>query len=215
MMTIEMDTRTIDRALDQLGVDLSDGRVPLRRFYQWFRATCLKAWTARAEGGDFRGRRWRALAPQYRRKTDNVTVPAWGGVPRIREGFKKAAKWTETLVNGKAKKIRRNVSTGERMQKVSGTVSGRLRKSGNRVKTTSIILRDTGELARWLFPPTVPPVLTPALMQIGGEVPDWRAEQLERWPVLFFLPSDQERFQQFGDEYVAEVIKKRGLDRAA
>lgn len=212
MMTITIDTRGIDRALDQLGVDLSDGRIPLRRFYQWFRAACLKAWTARAEGGDFRGRRWRALAPQYRRKTDNVTVPAWGGVPRIREGFKKAAKWANGV---SGKRQRRNVSTGERMSKVSGTVSGRLRKSGNRVQKTSIILRDTGELARWLFPPTVPPVLTPALMQIGGEVPEWRAEQLERWPVLFFIPSDQTRFNEFGNEYVTEVIKRRGLDRAA
>ena len=34
-------------------------------------------------GGTFRGERWDWFADQYTRKTDGVTVPAQGGVPRL------------------------------------------------------------------------------------------------------------------------------------
>ena len=36
-----------------------------------------------AHGGIYRGIRWPWFAPQYRRKTDGVLVPAEGGVPRL------------------------------------------------------------------------------------------------------------------------------------
>lgn len=36
-----------------------------------------------AHGGTYRGVRWPWFAPQYRRKTDGVLVPAEGGVPRM------------------------------------------------------------------------------------------------------------------------------------
>ena len=36
-----------------------------------------------AHGGTYRGVRWPWFAPQYRRKTDGVLVPAEGGVPRL------------------------------------------------------------------------------------------------------------------------------------
>lgn len=213
LLTIRVDTRELERALDGLNLDISDGRVPMRRFYQWFRIDRLRAWTVRAVGGDFLGKRWRALRSQYFRRTDSVTVPAWGGVPRIREGFKKAARWHSDVATKKT--IRRGVSTGKRMEKVSGTVSGRLRRSGNRVQETSIILRDTGEFARQLLPPKQPPILTPSMMQIGGDLPDWRIEQLKTWPVLFWLATDERMFQSIGNEFVVERIKARGLNRAA
>jgi hypothetical protein len=36
------------------------------------------------KGGKHRGQRWEFFAPQYTRKTDGVTVPAWGGVKKVR-----------------------------------------------------------------------------------------------------------------------------------
>jgi len=35
------------------------------------------------QGGKHRGVTWKYFAPQYTRKTDGITVPAWGGVPRL------------------------------------------------------------------------------------------------------------------------------------
>jgi len=73
----------------------------------------------------FRGETmWMASPDQYTRKTDGVTVPPWGGVPRIAPGW----------------------SGGKRMKKVTGVVQGRGRPSGARVTPNSTMMVDTGRM---------------------------------------------------------------------
>lgn len=208
MMTIQIDDAQLQKALSQFGAKAADGRLPLKRFYLGFVARVKRALgQVRATGGMFRGVQFPRFADQYTRKTDGVIVPAWGGVPRLSRkkggpgGFKKAPKWTDTQ--------RRDVSTGERQAKVGGNVSGRLRHSGQRVKSTSPQMQDTGELFRRLFPPH--PDLTPSRLHLGGDAPEFYADLHKERPVLRFTAEDQQEFTAEGDRYLRELAKETGL----
>ena len=80
---------------------------------------------------------WRKVSPQYTRKTDGAVIPPWGGVKRIERGYEHVASdiKTKRAVYGRASKVR-------------GTVAGRKRPSGQRVKPTSIVGQDTGKMMR-------------------------------------------------------------------
>jgi hypothetical protein len=49
----------------------------------YMRSRISKQFTESSQGGLSRGVTWLYFADQYTRKTDGVTVPAWGGVPRL------------------------------------------------------------------------------------------------------------------------------------
>jgi len=61
-------------------------RQPFEKFAQYMRVQTDKTFEKLRLGGRYRGVLWRYFAPQYTRKTDGVTVPAWGGVPKLRGG---------------------------------------------------------------------------------------------------------------------------------
>jgi len=73
--------------------------------------------------GTYRGQTWKPFADQYTRKTDGVTVPAWGGVKRVQKR------------RGKDGKLR-----------AGGKVKGRKRNSGQRITRQSMLMQDKGKL---------------------------------------------------------------------
>lgn len=199
MMSIEVDTRQLDAALARFGERAADGRTPLKRFYAVFKARCPQAiGQVRATGGMYRGKAFPKLADQYTRKTDGVTVPAWGGVPRVAKGFRKATKWSDTQ--------RRGVSTGERMAKVGGNVSGRLRGDGQRVKASSPQMNATGRLLKRLFPQRAD--ITRQRLQLGADAPDYYESLAKERPVLFFTPEDQAELNRQAEVYFGELAKE-------
>lgn len=96
----------------------------LKRFHVYMMGRTGQTFRQLRRGGSFRGVTWREYADQYTRKTDGVTVPAWGNVPRLRAG--------------------RSVRTRSGQEAM---VRGRLRPSGKRITPSSNLLRDTGRLA--------------------------------------------------------------------
>ncbi len=82
--TIKVDDHELRERMDQLEAAGSDLRKIWRRFYQYMRVQTALTWRNLRTGGEFRGVTWKYFAPQYTRKTDGVTVQAWGGVPKIR-----------------------------------------------------------------------------------------------------------------------------------
>ncbi len=91
---------------------------------------------ALAHGGTFRGVTWAPFKDQYTRKTDGVTVPAWGGVPRLH------------TVSTTRHKIRAMELGTRRVLRTGDFVQGRRRGKGKRrVEFSSNLLRDTGAMA--------------------------------------------------------------------
>lgn len=82
--TIVVRDKGLRDALKRLG-KLPDGfKAPFERFAQYMRVQTDNTFEHLRTGGVYRGVTWRYFAPQYTRKTDGVTVPAWGGVPKLR-----------------------------------------------------------------------------------------------------------------------------------
>jgi len=75
--------QAVRRALQQLAETPDGLRQPFKRFAQYMRVQTDNTFEKLRNGGVYRGVAWRYFAPQYTRKTDGVTVPAWGGVPRL------------------------------------------------------------------------------------------------------------------------------------
>jgi len=124
--------------------ELAGFQKPMRRWILGVAQRIFQAWNPITFGllstGSMTFRQeaqWGAIPPQYTRVTDGVTVPAWGGVPRIRPGWHHVASVIAT-----GKKI------FGRYTEVFGTVSGKLRGSGKRVQRGSIVGADTGDLRR-------------------------------------------------------------------
>ena len=213
MMSISVDLRDVNAALARLGSRATDGRRPLGRFYATFKAECLLALQkVRTPGGNYRGEEFPRLADQYTRKTDGVTVPAEGGVARLRRGFRKATVWASDITTRKTQ--RRGVSTGERMARVSGNVSGRLRGSGKRIAKNSPQMNDTGELLRRLFPQRAD--ITRERLRLGADAPAHYRHLAKRRPILFFTPKDQVALNEEAQRYLGELAAdfNRGGTRA-
>lgn len=199
MIALGIDDADLRREMARFGVAAEDGREPLKRFYLAIKPKWILQWNAvKAEGGMFRGAHWPWFANQYTRETDGVTVPAWGGVPRVARGFAKSKKWTETQ--------RRGVSTGERMARTSGNVSGKLRPSGQRVTQASIQMRDTGELQKRLLPPRAD--ITQDRLMLGGDAPDHYEHLRETRPVLFWTQEDQADLNKAAREWLDELANR-------
>ena len=73
----------LDKVEETLGGDV---RPVWREFAQYMRTVTDKTFRTLRHGGTYRGVTWAYFAPQYRRKTDGVLVPAAGGVPKIHGG---------------------------------------------------------------------------------------------------------------------------------
>ena len=77
-------THNLSETADRLHRQLSDPTPIFRRFAMYMRQRTDNTFSRLRRGGSYRGVHWDEFAPQYTRKTDGVTVPAWGGVPKVR-----------------------------------------------------------------------------------------------------------------------------------
>lgn len=62
----------------------AQARMILLRFAAYMMQQTGMTFRALSHGGTYRGVTWKPFAKQYTRKTDGVTVPAWGGVAKLR-----------------------------------------------------------------------------------------------------------------------------------
>ena len=82
---LTLDSKELEFVLGKLEESLGgDVRPVFREFAQYMRTTTDNTFRALRHGGTYRGVTWDYFAPQYTRKTDGVTVPAWGGVPKVK-----------------------------------------------------------------------------------------------------------------------------------
>jgi hypothetical protein len=75
-------------AIKELQDNLNNLRPVFANFHTYMLRRVALQFRKLRRGGTFRSATWADFAPQYTRKTDGVTVPAWGGVARIHGGGK-------------------------------------------------------------------------------------------------------------------------------
>lgn len=81
---LSVDDKELQRLLDKVEKTLGGDVRPIwREFASYMRTVTDNTFRALRHGGTYRGVSWDYFAPQYTRKTDGVTVPAWGGVPKV------------------------------------------------------------------------------------------------------------------------------------
>lgn len=179
------------RDLDTLGVKMrANGERAFWKFWAWWSHRRRKRWMEiTVEGGEFFGKYWKRLEDQYTRKLDGQVVPAWGGVPRMQAQF----------VNTR-KKIglgwHRDKKTGKLVQntRFGGNVQGRLRPSGGRIKQSSIMMKDTGNMRNSIY--QEPLAVTRNYIHVGpsGVSEEYAKYQDEVRPVCFWQePGDSQR----------------------
>ena len=171
------------RDLRKLTADIVDGRGVLRQFWRWWREYAQKQWNhVTAKGGTFRGVRWAPMQHQYKR-ADGTVVPAWGGVKRVAAGFG--------------------------LKRKGGTVKGKKRPSGKRVKQTSKMMMDTGAFFRDVC--QKPLALTKTYLDVGTSLAYGAIQDAMR-KVVFWQPRvDEKQLYRFEDMAIKKAIKKRGF----
>lgn len=146
--------------------EVTDGRKPFRAFYSGWGTRRRLIWNQiKVTGGNFLGVNWPGMKPQYTRKLDGETVPAWGGVPRMQAMFVKSRMsigkgWT---------------SKGVKRKTFGGNVQGKKRPSGTRVKASSIMMRDTGHMANAVL--GSPELVEARRMVVSTKAIDYAEEQ--------------------------------------
>jgi hypothetical protein len=174
------------RDLDQLTKDLINNRKVLERFRRWWVGKVHAAWVAvKAPGGIFRGVKWEGMKPQYTRKTDGVTVPAWGGVPRVAKGYG--------------------------LKRKGGNVKGRLRPSGQRVKQTSVMMQDTGAAGMSGDILNAPLALTDSYLEVGTSKPYAEKQDQMRPVVHWKVPEDENELGRIYQSAADAAIERRGF----
>lgn len=143
MLKIRLDAIETEMNIRGLQDRVSDLTPALRDFHAYMIRRTVLMFRRLRKGGSFRGVSWQPFANQYTRVTDGVTVPAWGGVPRLRAG-RSARKVRSGFVRGaysdlQSRKLRGQKATG-------GTVRGRVRHSGKRVTKGASVMADSGRL---------------------------------------------------------------------
>lgn len=171
------------RDLRRLGADIVDGRGVLKQFFRvWAKRVDIYWKRIKVTGGMFRGRKWAPMQPQYTR-ADGTPVPAWGGVKRVRKG--------------------------RGLKRKGGNVKAKKRPSGKPVKTSSVLMRDTGALYRditnkWL-------ALTKSYLDVGTSL-EYGEEQHRRRNVVFWQPRvDESKLWRIYGHAIDLAIKKRGF----
>tara|TARA_Y100000310_G_scaffold331632_1_gene405561 strand:+ start:22861 stop:23406 length:546 start_codon:yes stop_codon:yes gene_type:complete len=90
---------------------------PLLQFRQYMVQQTDSMWEMLSQGGGtHRSKRWKPFAPQYTRKTDGVTVPAHGGVPKIKG---------QGMVQGRLRPTRTRVTAASALMDDSGNLRGK------------------------------------------------------------------------------------------
>lgn len=113
---VEVRDQALRRQLQRLA-DTPDGlHQPFKRFAQYMRVVTDDTFENLRTGGSYRGVRWRYFAPQYTRKTDGVTVPAWGGVRKL---------YGRGTVLGRLRPSGARVAKGDAIMQDTGTMRSR------------------------------------------------------------------------------------------
>jgi len=87
MMRVTIKAESAEKALSDAEKKAKDPRIPFGRIH---REMLVRISGPRGlfdqlrQGGTHRGVTWETFKAQYTRKADGVTVPAWGGVPKVR-----------------------------------------------------------------------------------------------------------------------------------
>ena len=178
MMQIEVQDDALQKLLKQVDKALSTGRAVFKEFALYMRQVTDTTFIQNRHGGSYRGVSWDYFAPQYTRKTDGVTVPAWGGVPKIKAGYSKYTKAGKERKKGLGKTGGKNVL-------------GRRRPSGARIQKGDSVMQDSGALRARA-------ALTLALgenkIELGPQGVSYAGEQQALRPFLFFeVPKDSTR----------------------
>jgi hypothetical protein len=159
----EVSVRIDDARVKKLFKRLSayESKKALQEFQQYMRGEVDSMFDALSNAGGsgrHRGVSWPGFADQYTRKTDGVTVPAWGGVPKVRGKGK---------VKGRRRGGRRNA---EKRVEPSSAI---MQSTGNlRGKATAHTFRRNRNLLTFGTTPSV----------------KYAAHQAEMRPYLFFVP---------------------------
>ena len=171
MMQLDVQDEALQKLLKQVDKALSTGRAVFKEFALYMRQVTDTTFIRNRHGGSYREVSWDYFAPQYTRKTDGVTVPAWGGVAKIHG---------------------------------TGTVKGRKRPSGARIKQGDSVMQDGGTLRARA-------ALTLALgenkIELGPQGVRYAGEQQAMRPFLFFeVPKDSTRLLQIALKHLQREV---------
>jgi hypothetical protein len=156
---ITVNTAGLLKSLNLAADTIKDWTEPLTAWGSYFARATADEWAEHLYRSDyrhptsFRGAAvWPGVPPQYTRKTDGVSVPPWGGVRRIKQGYKRiGSNFVRATPTGPVIPTTKLVV---RHEKVFGLVQGRLQPSGygalgsdaNRVTPGTVIGFDTGRM---------------------------------------------------------------------
>lgn len=187
MLSFEMDDDGLQKAIRIPIQGLADARAPLREFQTYMGNVTIEHFQALRLGGAHRGVTWPYFSPQYTRKTDGVTVPAWGGVPTIGRN---------SWINQRAREKR-----GEKVKVREGRVKGRKRPSGKRIKQGDSVLQDTRRLLRSVSTAPDYQLATTTSLTWGTRL-HYAEKQHKRRPFLFFTEADVTKLESLIAKYI-------------
>ena len=166
-----IDTDEISKLFDDAEKVFDDVRPIFREFSLYMRQVTDNTFKKLRHGGSYRGVKWEYFAPQYTRKTDGVTVPAWGGVPKLHG---------------------------------TGTVQGRKRPSGPRVKAGDSVVQDSGTLRARAALVTA---LKKNRVEMGPQGVAYAAAQAALRPFVFFsIPKDSEALLSIAMKHLDKAV---------
>jgi hypothetical protein len=195
------------------------GKKTIDRFHLKLWNEVRTAWNAvRVTGGMFRGVAWPKLQDQYTRKLDGVTVPAWGGVPRMQAQFIGSRKkiglgWhqTSTAVTWKDGKPIRGRRIMEQNENFGGMVKGKLRHGDVRVKQTDIMMLDTKNMRDDFFFNAKVRDDNKLQLEPSEETLIYAERQNKMRPFMFFTDKDALTFRSIAEVAINEQLKAEGL----
>jgi hypothetical protein len=180
------------------------GKRILSKFQLWYANEVKRAWDAvKVTGGMFRGVMWPALKEQYKRETDGVTVPAWGGVPKVKfkMGSFTSITWKKSGQIGKRKKLVGDVAN----------VQAKLRHGNVRVKQSDVMMVDTKNMrADFFFKPKFNDGNKLILTNDPGNF-TYAEVQNDRRRFAFWIPSDETMFRAFAVDGLNQQLREEGL----
>lgn len=179
---LDVETAEVNKLLGKVKDKLSGGSNVFRMFAAYMRTVTDNTFRRLRRGGIYRGVKWSYFSNQYTRKTDGVTVPAWGGVPRL-----------------KKKKLK----SGKGFYKNQGKVKGRLRPSGTRVKQGDSVVQDLGTLRARA---ALVGYLGDDKVTMGPQGVTYAAAQQRMRPFIFFeVPKDASQLLAFALKEVKSI----------
>jgi len=205
--SIRTDVGAVMITVRELRARVRDLRPAWNSFHDYMMGETGMTFRALAHGGTYRGVTWKPFADQYTRNTDGVTVPAWGGVERIRAGRStRTAAGRRTVLYKRAYALMGAGASAFRTR-TRGPVRGRLRPSGKRVTKDSNLMRDTGKMSgeagmnmRGLK--TIRPKSLVMFVRQG-----YAQAQNAMRPFLFFnVPKDADKATQIISEHIAGIV---------